>query len=289
MRKYAHFLSFTVIAFIVFSIFYDSRQAKESFTYFPTDPNAFFHTADTSLSLLENTEDGYKIEWRIHSLLDRKAYLRQDIGLLYVNGLLKEKIGKSWKQFTDKINLKKAITNKEAANYKAISFHHAEIHTNQEITSSQKLSHDELYVLDSNFSPLHSFRQPISKEEKDWKNMIDELINKRFEDALVLAEKKYQIEPERYTIVPLTEIYRYAEKPLLGFTAKETNEIIGRLWEGLYKNYFLSIKNIDGTETDPIGSTIPLIMIAKNKSHLLVISKLKTGEVMLLKQLIPNH
>ena len=39
------------------------------------------------------------VEWKLESILDRKAYLRQDVGLLYSNGRLVAKQG-NWKQNT---------------------------------------------------------------------------------------------------------------------------------------------------------------------------------------------
>ncbi len=274
---------------LIYSILHYTNQAEESFTYFPTDQNANFKATETSLTLIGQSSKGYTILWRTGSVLDRKAYLRQDISLLFGNGILIDSIGKEWKQQTDKINLEKKITQKDSANYKAISFHHGEIHSNESITSSQKITHDELYVLNSKFSTLQSFHQPASTEEQEWKKVIDNLIEKRLQVSLENAQKTLKIDPQHYTIFPLTDIYQYEEKPLQGFSTQETREIIGRLWEGLYKNYFLGISKKDGTTTDPRGSTIPLILISKDKSHLLVISQLLDGEVVSLRQQIPSH
>ena len=274
---------------LIYSILHYKNQAEESFTYFPTDQNANFKSTETSLTLMGQSSKGYTILWRTGSVLDRKAYLRQDISLLFGNGILIDSIGKEWKQQTDKINLEKKITQKDSANFKAISFHHGEIHSNESITSSQKITYDELYVMDSKFSTLQSFHQPASTEEREWKKVIDNLIQKRLQVSLENAQKTLEIDPQHYTLFPLTDIYQYEEKPLQGFSTQETREIIGRLWEGLYKNYFLGISKKDGTTADPRGSTIPLILISKDKSHLLVISQLLDGEVVSLRQQIPSH
>jgi len=164
--------------------------------------------------------------------------------------------------------------------------HHSEIHDHEQITSSQKHSHDELYVLNSKYHPLHSFRLPVHQQDEEWKKLIDEYIQNKLDDSLQAAQKQFSFDQNQYTIFPLTQIYHYEEHPLPGFTEKETKEIVGRLWEGLYKNYFLGIKKQDGTITDPIDSTIPIILLAKDQTHLYVTSKLKNGEIMLLKQRI---
>ena len=98
----------------------------------------------------------------------------------------------------------------------------------------------------------------------------------------------YSFDLDQYTTIPLTSIYQYEEVPLPGFNKEQTQAIIGRLWEGLYKNYFLGVKKQDGTTIDPIGSTIPLILVSTDQTHLLVVSELKDDDIMLLKQQIPH-
>jgi hypothetical protein len=286
MKNYMGILTMFVLSLMIFTIFNQAKQAKESFTYFPTNDEVLFQSAETTLTFMNDTNKGYELLWRTGSKLDRKAYLRQDISLLFGNGKLVAIMGKEWKQNADKIILESSIIQNESANYKAISFHHAEIHSNEQITSSQKHSHDELYVLDSKFHPLHSFRLPVHQQDEEWKKLIDDYMQNKLDHTLETAQRQYQLDPNQYTIFPLTSIYKYEELSLPGFDDTETKEIVGRLWEGLYKNYFLGIKKKDGTITDPIGSTIPLILLAKDQTHLFVISELMDDETMLLKQRI---
>lgn len=278
-----------ILTILTINFINNAVKTEESFTYFPTDKDASFQSAETSLTLTGETAKGYTLLWEAGSVLDRKAYLRQDISLLYVNGLLKEKIGQEWKQEEDKIHLNKKILQRDSANFKAISFHHAELHNNGRITSTQKITHDELYVLYSKFTPLHSFHQPIGKEEKEWKFVIDQIIQERLKQSLQKAEKKFNLNKDQYAVFPLTDMSQFEDSTLPGFNEQETKQILGRLWEGIYKNYFLGIKGMDGTTADPIGSTIPLILIAKDQSHLFVISELKNGEAIILRQQIPAH
>lgn len=290
MKKYAGILTMFMLTVMIFLFIDHIKQVKESFTYFPANDDVQFQTVETTLTFMNDTNKGYELLWRTGSILDRKAYLRQDISLLFGNGKLIAIMGKDWKQNEDKINLESSIIQNESANYKAISFHHAEIHENNQITSSQKHSHDELYVLDSKFHPLHSFRLPVHQQDEEWKKLIDHYIQNKLAHSLETAQKQYSFNHNQYTIFPITSIYQYEEIPLPGFNEEETKEIIGRLWEGVYKNYFLGIKKQDGTITDPVGSTIPLILLANDKTHLLVISELKDGETMLLNQMIgENH
>ncbi len=288
MKKYAEFMTMFVLSFMIFTIFYPARQVKESFTYFPTNHDVLFEVAQTALTFMNDTHKGYELLWRTSSTLDRKAYLRQDISLLFGNGKLIATMGKEWRQNEDKIILESSFTGNDSANFKAISFHFGEIHEEDKITSSQKHSHDELYILDSKFHPLHSFRIPIHQQDEEWKKLIDDYIEKKLAHALEKAENHYNIQENKYIIFPLTSIYQYDELALPGLNERSTKELIGHLWEGLYKNYFLGIRKQDGTMADPTGSTIPLILLARDRSHLLVISELEDGEIMFLKQKIPR-
>ena len=245
---------------LIYSILHYTNQTEESFTYFPADQNAYFQTAETSLTLMDKSNRGYTILWRTGSVLDRKAYLRQDISFLFGNGILIDSMGKEWKQQTDKINWKKKSCKMKVRIIKPLASTMGKFIPMIPSRVHRKITYDELYVLDSKFSTLHSFHQPTNNEEQEWKNVIDNLIQQRLQVSLENAQKTFGINPELIRFFPLTDIYQYEEKPLQGFSAQETKEIIGRLWEGLYKNYFLGIQKKDGTTTDPRGSTIPLIL-----------------------------
>lgn len=288
MKRGLHYLTMFVVMSIGFSLLFSPEKAEESFTYFPIDPSASFQTADTSLSLKPTKNKQYVVEWSADSVLDRKAYLRQDITLLYVNGVLAGKSGKTWKQYASAIKTTGKAALQDSAYFQVISFHHAELHENEQITSVQAMTHDELYVIDSSFSPLSSFRRAVTAEEKEWKALLDKLTDEKIKAVIAQAVRTYSLPVDNYTMFFLTEFSSYTDKPLPGFSDKESSAIIGRLWEGLYKNYFLGIRKEDGTYAEPYGSTIPVILMAKDQSHLLVISKLKDGEVMLLRQVIPS-
>ncbi len=281
MNRVLHYLTMAVLMVITFSILFRPEQAEESFTYFPADPNASFQSAATTLSLLKKTDAQYLLQWNTDSLLDRKAYLRQDISLLFTNGVLSGKIGETWKQQVAQITLTQKTANQESANFKSISFHE-----NGHITSVQSITNDELYVVDSNFSPLHSFRKAVTTEEIEWKVVLDKLTHKKINASIENAVQTYSINKRHYSFFLLTD---FTNKALPGFNSQDSNAVIGRLWEGIYKNYFLGIRKKDGTYEEPIGSTIPVILVAKDKSHLIVISELRNGEIMLLRQVIQNR
>ncbi|EIJ78862.1 hypothetical protein PB1_14929 [Bacillus methanolicus PB1] len=289
MRK--HIFLFITIFVITVSIILLNRpqQVKESITFFPIDPKVVFLNASTKLDLLdEKKQDRYSVAWKIESTLEREAYLRQDIGFLFANGRLKGKMGK-WKQNTAYLFQEQIINDNDSSHLEAVSFHHAEIHyDNEQIFSAQTMSADNLYVIHSSLSPLHSFRTPGTNEETEWKTTIDKITNQDLDSSWTNAIEHFMIKRDQYITIPLTKLIEYNNRPLPGFTKHETERILGNLWEGLYKNYFLGIKKRDGTVVEPEGSIVPLILLAKNKSHLLTVTETGDGEPIMLRQQIPR-
>jgi hypothetical protein len=292
MKKYL-FLGISTLAIAVSALVIQLQivnPSEETITFFPIDESVRYKSASTTLTLEKNKKNNlHRIDWKESSLLDRDAYLRQDLGLLYVNGLLKGKVGK-WEQDTADLSQEEIISTGESARYDAITFHYTELHgAGDKITSAQRMSDDMLYVIDSPFSPLHSFRIAKSKLEKEWKNVLDQSTVNRLNKSLNKAAKTYGIKTANYITIPLDEIRKYEDQPIRGFSQTETANILGKLWEGLYKNYYLGIKKSDGTVVDPIDSTMPLILVSKDKSHLLVVTQTKDGESIVLKQLLQGN
>ncbi|WP_082892579.1 hypothetical protein [Rossellomorea aquimaris] len=264
-------------------------QAKESIIFFPINENVQYESATTLLMLQpEKKDDHYEVNWKISSKLDSSAYLRQDVGFLYVNGRLKGKMSE-WEQNTDQIVEESLLKGKESSLLQGVSFHYSEIHdSDSEYTSAQKMSEDTLYVIDSNFSPLNAFRNPSTGQEKEWKNILDKVTTQQLDYWWESGIRSMNIPINDYVSIPLTQLPQIENKPLEGFNQSEWNKLIGNLWEGLYKNYYLGIQKKDGTTVDSIDSTIPLLLIKKDKTELLVLLIDKNGEASLLKQIITS-
>ena len=282
-------IPFLVIMFIVaLGIeFIYKPQTKESIIFFPINENVSYESA-TSILMLEpeKKNDHYEVNWKISSKLDTPAYLRQDVGFLYMNGRLKGLMNE-WEQDTDQIVEESTIKGKESSLLQALSFHYSEIHeSDTEFTSSQKMSEDTLYVIDSNFSPLNAFRQPATDAEKEWKNILDKVTGQQLDYLWEKAIASLNIPVEEYTSIPLTRLSMLEGQPLEGFTQKEWDRLIGNLWEGLYKNYYLGIKKEDGSVVESIDSAIPLLLVKKDKKEVLVLLIDKNGDPSILKQQI---
>lgn len=277
-----------VILFLIIKI--TKQHVQETITFFPLHKNAQFINTETMLTLIPNkqTKSKYKIEYEIHSKLDRKAYLRQDVSLLFKNGRLLQPIGiKKWQQHSSALALSGKVNERDSGLYEAISFHYGEIQEKDMISSVQRMSFDKLYVVDTKFSPnLLSFHSSATEEEKEWEETFNQMNDKHLKQLWKQSFSELGINPNRYRTIPLTSLPNYNDNSLPGFTKNKSQEIIGKLWEGLYKSYLLGIKKEDGTSESLIGSTVPLLLFNKNNKELLIILITKSDEPYLLKQII---
>jgi hypothetical protein len=290
MKRIYIILSLFLLIFTAAGLYeHKNPKIQESITFFPIDPKVTYKITNTSLRLIDQkTAEPYSLLWTIKSTLDRIAYLRQDAGLLFSNGRLVGEL-RDWKQNTANLIQEKQVVNVQSAVFEAITFHYAELHEKgDQIFSSQSMSKDHLYVIPSGPSKHRSFRSPLSNEESKWKQRLDENTRMLLQFSWNKGIKHFSIPLNNYQAFPLNLFNEKARNTLPGFTSAETARIIGNLWEGLYKNYFLGIKKADGSIISPIGSTIPLILLANDKTHLLVLTEAANGESILLRQRIKD-
>ncbi|MBH0174583.1 hypothetical protein IHV09_13500 [Fictibacillus sp. 23RED33] len=271
---------YLLIIILVIGIIYQpfvKKEARESITFFPLD-NAFsFKEADSELSFVRGTTSNYDLLWKVNSETSERVYLRQDIAMIFENGKLNNKMTE-WKTSASKIDLEKDIISSIPGLWEAISFHQGEIHLSEEkYRSVQRMSKDYLYAakLDQSFS---SFQVPKDTTERKAKNELDEKTNKFLQQTLTQTTNFYQIDINEYSVISLESLTDYNSKPLPGFSPSKSQEIIGKLWEGLYKNYFLGITTKNGQRVSPIGSSMPFILISKDKKYLFVLFQTTNGE-----------
>jgi hypothetical protein len=274
-------LSILIILFIFLyflSPFAKEPPARESIIFFPLDPNVTFIKAETRLVLEPKKKNNeYLLHWYTTSSLDRKVYLRQDISLLFADGRLLGTLSK-WKENSQTLLQEKTIKEKKSRLFQAISFHYGEIHDGAAIRSSQKMSGDYLYVIDSVYSPLMSFRQAKTREQKEWEHLLKQTTKQFLDYKTKQLVNHFSIRKKNYYHFYLPELIVYNEQPFSDLSTEKTQKIIGNLWEGLYKNYFLGIKKKNGMIISPIGSTMPAILISKDYTHLIVLFEARDGE-----------
>ncbi|BBW95598.1 hypothetical protein ACPVTF_12530 [Geobacillus icigianus] len=265
------------------SVWERSRTA-ETIKFFPLDREAVFTEAKTSLTLNEKKQSGrYALRWATMSILNRPAYLRQDVSLLFVDGRLADVLSK-WQTDTAALDMEKTVRTQDSRLFQAVSFHHAELHKNSDITSSQAMSSAYLYVIDSPYRPLASFRRPQTAAEREWQRVLNKAVNEFLRHKADELLAHFSLAKDDYYALYLPELVAYTEQPLPGLPPAKTEAMIGRLWDGLYKSYILGIKKEDGSILSPLGSTMPLILIRKDYRQILVLFEAQNGDKIMLIQ-----
>lgn len=270
-----------IVGFAYWMITYD--QADTTLKYFPFDSNVTFNQANTKLHFLtESNKNAYQIDWDVISEVDRPVFLRQDVSLLYVDGMIKG-VKSKWQEELPEIKLQTTLNGEGSSHYQAISYHHAEVHYPEDvIKSAQTMSSDELYVIDSAYTPLESFRVPENKKQQDWKEALDHATTQQLQMHWRELIQHFNIPIESYYYVPLTAINQYETKPIPTLTIEETQKVIAQLWEGLYSSYILPFDQNKST----VNSFVPLILFDKQEKQLRVLYQDQDGNK---KQLIQNY
>ncbi|MGE7759261.1 hypothetical protein [Peribacillus sp. NPDC097895] len=278
--KYTVFLVLLTIFFIIY--FSNNKQVEETIIYFPIDSSLHFDHASTHLIPKGTGDSTYTITWKVNSALDQPAYLRQDVSLLYKNGKLTGAL-KNWRQNKQELSQKAKSKESESGRYEAVTFHYAEVHPSDTIfTSAQQLSKDKLYIVTT--PSFQYFHRPLSEEHNQWKKTLDSLTDQTVQNGLEKADQAFHINLDQYKIISLTDLPSKKNQWLSAFPQFKREEVVGKLWEGLYKNYVLGIKKEDGSTMSSQGSTIPQLLLAKNQSEILVMFTLKDGTPIMLRQ-----
>ncbi|WP_299087927.1 hypothetical protein [uncultured Metabacillus sp.] len=158
--------------------YYHGKSVRESIIFFPIDDSVNFEKASTSLQFVGKKDaDEYTIEWEVTSITNKKIFLRQDISLLFADGKLLDTLSE-WEDQSQKLSQFKKVSGKDSSHYQAISLHYGEIHLeNNLIRSTHYITYDHLYVIDSEFTELFSFKKPHTEEEQEWKDILDKVSN----------------------------------------------------------------------------------------------------------------
>ncbi|GAA0443337.1 hypothetical protein GCM10008983_20680 [Lentibacillus halophilus] len=284
MKKQLTVLLITLsLCTIVFMYLWPSNSAP-AITYFKEDPRANFRQADTTLQLAsQKTKDSYDIMWKSQSESKDDLYLRQDATLLFHNGILRG-VKTKWKEQTNTIAMKESITGEDSNYYQAISYHHGEIHhPNEAITSIQEMTDDQLYVIDSPNTETHSFKHAATDYERDWAHLLEHTTEQQLSYSWNQLMDHYGIDKNSYKTVGLTELEQFNQEPLPSFTQQQTNQIIGQLWEGIYKNYVIPFITTE-SRSETWTSFVPVILFDKQKTHLIVLFEINGEKKKLIQQ-----
>ena len=276
-----------ILAFITSSLLFycQEKSVRESIIFFPIDETINFDKASTSLQFIGSKDDDEHIfEWDVTSITNKEIFLRQDISLLFSDGKLIDRLTE-WEDRSQKLAQYKKVNGEDSSHYQAISLHYGEIHLdNDQIRSTQKMTSDHLYVIDSEFTTLFSFEKALSEEEKEWQDILDKVTMQHLEYSWNQLIDFYHIDISKYETYSLMDLATFDTENFSGLTKINTKEVVGSLWESLYKNYFSGLKTKEGKVIEPIGSTMPLILVAKDYSHHIILVHAEDGTSFMFKQ-----
>lgn len=267
-----------IIALLCLCLFFLLIQSKSITTvkYFPINPDETFQMAETNFSQSKGKDI---INWTTISESDTPMYLRQDVALLFANGRLKA-VQNHWKQYTEKIEQTRDVPVNQPTYFQAIAFHHGEIHDgDDDISSIQHISLTERYMTDKNN------RLVLTEESDESTDKLRQAARQDLQKTWQAWLRKYKLDQSDYHLIPLTALAQYETENFPDRTREETDQIIGQLWEGLYKNYVLPL--LEKKDGAPAADRMPLLLIAKDNSFLYVLYG-EDGEAKLLKQQLPS-
>ncbi|TMN20970.1 hypothetical protein [Lentibacillus cibarius] len=271
MKKRLLMLAIVPVLCIGIFIYIWQTSTSPAITYFEEDKETNYHKTSTYLKLLsEESRDSYEVGWNSQSVSERELYLRQDVSLLFHNGRLRG-VKSKWKENASTIKLKEKVTGEDSNYYQAITYHHGEVHyPDDRITSIQQMSYDQLYVIDSPNTALRSFKKAESDFEYEWKRLLRHTTQQQLAYSWNQLMEHFQVDKSSYRAVPLTALKRFNQEALPSFTPAQTNQIIGQLWEGLYKNYIIPLVT-SKSKSETLTSYTPVILFDKQKTHLMVL------------------
>jgi len=289
MRRTVFIIIFCHILAFLAILFFKQSQDISVVKFFPLDEMKRFNETSTDLNLLsESDEDEYDIQWKTVSTLDEPVYLRQDVSLLYMDGRLKGILSK-WKENGQNLFQDQKVHGEDSNHYQAVTFHHGELHyPDDKIKSIQDMSRAELYVMDSPLTPLESFTTPENQSQEEWKRKLNHATEQQLNFQWNQLIEHFQIPKEQYEIIPLTDLPDYETKPFPKLTAEQTQQVIGQLWEGLYKNYVLQFTGESQPENEVIYSYVPLVLVDRDGKHLLILFEDANKEKQRLIQYYPD-
>lgn len=267
MNKWIVLFSLILLIGVIGITYFMKSSTLPVVGYFPLDEQSQFTLAESNLEM----DTDRKINWTSDSTSDKSMYLRQDVSLLFENGKLRGARSK-WKQDTNQIAIKESLSVKESSLFQTISFHHGEIHfPNDQIKSIQHMSAAELYVVDTTKTALTAFTSPENHEETEWKGLLDKTTKQQLLFHWHQLFSYFDINSDSYLAVPITALNKYDTEPLPSLSQAETNQIIGQLWEGLYKNYVIPATTLSEKQD---SNFIPIVLFNKQQAHLLVLFEL---------------
>jgi len=247
--------------------------------YFPIHDVNTFTKSETTLQVKKRTDE---IEWTVFSKSNVPTYLRQDISILYVNGMF-QGVFSAWRQQISELKQQTSFPLIKNGLYESISYHHGEIHEANTISSMQAMSKTQLFTSEENDKAIY-FSKPKTAIEQEIASSLRHETDKVLQKHWTKLVRALDIDITTYDCIPLTQWTQIGENSTFTRLSTSTQQrVIGQFWEGLYKNYILLLQ-----EQQDVPHYIPLILLDKNVRELRIIYELN-GEPEQLIQRISTH
>lgn len=268
LRRLVVFVFIFLFSFIVW-FFYEEPSNNSTIQFFPINQKIVFTDLGSDLQIYQKNSK-FVVTADTWSKTSEKVYLRQNVILLFENGYLVN-LDFPWKQNTDWLITKIEFDLNKDALLTLLSFHHAEIHDDDIITSKQAITSDKKYVF-YNKNSWEIFKEPQSEEQRLQKMKLDAAYKKQRELLLEQAIRELNINKSNYEIFDL-DVFSLSSKPSKYISEEQMERVIGGIWEGLYRSYILEYYN----KLNQYSPPMPWILVDRNKTHLLVVFQLPNG------------
>lgn len=272
MLKLRRILILILLLLFSFSLwyFYNIPDEKTTIQFFPIDERVTYTELGSDLQIYQ-MNNNYTLVAESWSKTSEKVYLRQDVSLLFRNGFLIKK-NYPWKEDTDWLVNRMEDNLRAESIYTLLTFHHAEIHQNELITSKQNITSDKLYVVTAQ-NDLEAFKKPQNEKQQRWMKVIDNVYDEQRNILLENGIKELNINRENYEIYNLDEFSTQIKKsPII--SDEQFIIILGNMWEGLYRTYVLGFSE---DELRYFSPPMPWVLVDKNGTHILIIYQLANG------------
>lgn len=278
MHRYKIYFLIICLILMVCIVYQMNNKTTTTMKYFPIDEANLIKDANTTL---EHSSEQEGTIWAVQSSSNKPVYLRQDVSLIYENGVFKGMQSK-WKTEETLLYQEQVIPTTNNVLLQSISFHHGEIHHEEnKITSMQKMTDATLHLIYSK-NNIQSFGKPTTEQEKVWHDKLADKTRQQLKSHLDMLLQYHDLSSNDYVIFPLYKLAEYSNSPLPGSKYELTDKAIGQFWEGLYNNYVTLLMSYK--QEIPAHYT-PFVLVAKDASHLMVLFELEKENYKLIQQL----
>lgn len=267
----------------VYNIWNDENESvnvpknHQSTSLYPIDKNISFIEYETSIEFLDKKKNDYSLQVTTYSKTNEPSNTRQDLALLFIDGVFVDSLANRIDQ-TDIIEQQQVITESQSARFDVITFHHSQRQDHSgDMLFQYELSHDHAYVLSSPITSVNLFRQPRTNTQKQWQGMLDRTITKEWNRQWQSLIEYYSLNADDYERIAVLHLPDFVERQLSASSKRSLKSIIGLIWYDLYHQYILGKVNNSNQPINTKGSTMPVILLAKDFSHYHILFQTEGG------------